>query len=218
MQQREATEEYALLMISRVERDTTLPAPVRTAARSLSLLLDDGPPLAVRRLKRIAEQVLPNLPRHPPDRALVRAVELPTYYRYHMDPRFQAFFRTVEDYRRFLDNDPAPAERLRQHLRPDPVLVPWRWSWLAPLDGLQGLSGRDISRALETGHEPPLVLFLFDHPQAALAGLEVREPCSLDSVLGDHEQWRPEGPVSGVGEFLDGDVPLAALTEILWRP
>ena len=61
-----------------------------------------------------------------------------------------------------------------------------------------------------------MVIFEFERDTLLALGLQVRRPNSLDSVLGPNYQWRESGLASGVPEYVDGNIPRAALSRITW--
>ncbi len=207
------TPNEALLLVNRVGQDRSLEERYRRRASRLLARVDE-PALVLRRLQQSAREALPTLPRTAPTAALVRAVTAGAFWQHHAQPVVRDSFLTGEDFARYVGTAPDPGDTLRHFLAPNPLLVEWQWSWLAELVHIRALTGTQISQALELNQSPPLVLFIFAREDLLREGVTVRKPNSLDSVLGPHLQWRAGGPLSGVREYVDGSVPLAALSTI----
>jgi hypothetical protein len=211
------TSDDARLLLSKVRRDRILEPRFRRRAQRL-LLHVDQPTLVLARLQRAAGEALPDLPRRAPTTDLARAVTADTFLRYHCRADFRDAFLSVDDFIAFMAAQPDKRSVLRSALSSNASIFPWSRSWLAEYAPLIGLSGHDASLVLELDKEPPLVLFVFRLGDMTRNDVTVRPPCSLDSVIAPNLQWRETGLVSGVPEYVDGDVPLAALTELEWRP
>jgi hypothetical protein len=211
------SEADAVLLVNKVAADSSLPRAVRQRARRL-LPRAGTPALVLNRLQEVAEDYVVTLPRVRPTVALTRAITVSTFWKHYCRADVRARFNTAEDLARYIGSDNDPAGVLRDFLDRMPYVVEWKRSWLAEARQLRGLSGRQVADALELGQDPPLVLLQFDLPHLLAQGVTVRKPCALDSTLGPNLQWRPGGPVSGLREYVDSDIPLAALTQLDWRP
>lgn len=205
-----------LAILDKVRRDRRLARADRTAAARLTAQAD-RPALVLERLQQRAYDRLPSFARDTPVCDLVRVVTVSTFLMYHAKPEIREAFTTSIDFALYVADSEKPSERLYECLSDAPILFHWTRSWLADARPLMRLDGRSISAALELEKEPPFVVFFFELPKLLAADVLVRTPNALDSVLGPNPQWRPGGPVSGVAEFVDGDVPRAALTRVEWR-
>lgn len=205
------------VMLQKVREDAALPRHLRDrAVRAAGDLTQSV--RALQRLQRLAENELPLIPRSQPTRGLSRVVSAGTFLRYHLEPEFREVFTTTDDFVRYVDSSADPNAELFAHLSPSPIAIPWQRSWLAPTRQIRGLSGNDLIRVLELGAdaEPPFVALHMPLDRLQGAGVLVRPPCSLDSVLGPNPQWSPTGLASGVDEFVDGDVPRDAVERVEW--
>ncbi len=209
--------ERALLFIDRVEEDAALAPPIRRAARSLRHLAIDSPALAMERLEAAALRYLPGVDRTPPETDLVRAVELRTFFEYHLDGTVKAAFRTAEDYRSFIEEEVDPDATLLSHLSNDPITIRWHHSWLTRETDIAGMNGIQTVRVLEMRQRPPLVVFQLSLADMLASGVTIRTPCSLDTVLGRHVLWRPSGLGGQAREYVDGDIPRSAVTSLEFR-
>jgi hypothetical protein len=206
------------VLVARVEADTSLDGPIRRGATAIKLLSVQEPAIALGRLKQVALDYLPGLPRELPSTDLCRVISVETFLLHHATAEVVAAFRTPDDYRRFLMTETDPVATLREHLSEVPTLIPWRFSWLTRDKDIARMNGEETVRALEVPSSPPLIIFHFDLADLLASGVTIRTPRSLDAVLQEHAQWRPEGLLSGAREYLDGDVPVSALTRLEWRP
>ncbi len=64
---------------------------------------------------------------------------------------------------------------------------------------------------------PPFVLFRLTPERMAAAGMRIRRPNALDAAASQQPQWNPAGLAIGA-EYVDLDVPIEAVEEILWKP
>ncbi|KAA1375973.1 hypothetical protein [Aeromicrobium fastidiosum] len=206
----------ARLLLEKVQADSSLAPSQRRRARQLRTA-STNPEIVLERLQRQAIEVLPTLDRRLPATSLCRAVTAAAFRTYHAKPEVKEAFLTSSDFVRYVESQGDKAGTLRDFLRDDSVLFPWQRSWLAEAHKLNGLDGAAVSQALELEKDPPFVIFHFEVQGMVDNGVLVRRPCSLDSVLGPNLQWRPTGLVSGIQEFVDGDVPVEALADLEWR-
>lgn len=205
----------ARLLVEKVRRDRTLDERYRRRAARLAPM-SDKPALVLARLQRTAREVLPGLPRRPPATDLARVVTAAVFLRYHALPEVREAFLSAEDFIRYVDAQPDKSTFLRQVQSKNEPLFPWDRSWMADWHAVRGLTGVDLDRALELDKRPPFVVFVFPRSACAAYDITVRRPCSLDSVLGPHLQWREGGPLSGLEEYVDGDLAAAAVSDLHW--
>lgn len=210
------TSVQVLSMIEKIESDGTLDNAQRSHARRLRATVAD-PALVLSRLQKQARAYLPRIARHVPTAALCRAVTAESFRMHLAKPEVREAFTTSADFLVYVHSFEDKSSALLEMLTPDIELFSWERSWLADSRKLRGLNGQELSLALELEKEPPFVLFNFEVEQLRSSGVLIRTPCSLDSVLGPNPQWRPGGPMSGIDEYVDGDVPFEALTNLEWR-
>lgn len=211
--------QIATELIALVESDHGLPPDVRQWASSLRDRVHSAPDLAIQRLEEEAHRMAEVLPCRRPNELLSKSLSLEAFYRYYLDSDIKDRFSTVEDYRRYLAVQPDIAEALRDTVKKDGVLVDARHSWLAPYGAIRDLTGAEIVEVLELPRaRPPLVVLVFRPPRDTFDEFWIRTPRATDAVPERHTGWRPGGLASGVPEFIDRDVPAAALGSVEWRP
>lgn len=207
-----ATEARELVRI--VSSDTGLPHAVRNRAADLTIVAEVNPDIALTRLAEVHRDVAPALPRVEPTVDYVRCLSIEVFWRFNLEPGRKAYFATAEDYRRAVEADPDPAERLLADLGPDP-LVPAANSWLVPKADVAGFTGPQIKSRLNMSQAPPYVLFVCSVARMIDAGVTVRVPRGVDAIPSGLLQWYPENVPH---ETIDGDLPRKALERIEWRP
>ncbi|HJQ07310.1 MAG TPA: hypothetical protein VJ872_17805 [Nocardioides sp.] len=213
----ELSSEQTAVILEKVRNDRGLAARVRTLAwRTASDV--SQPAQALRRLQTLAEETLPHEPRDTPTTGLSRVVTAGTFLRHHTRLAVREAFATTDDFVRFVETSDNPNQELADALTDDVTIFPWQRSWLAPTQQIKRLDGRALIAALELGSSvsPPLIRFNLPLRRMIDTGVMIRRPCSLDSVLGPNPQWSSSGLASGVEEFVDGDVPLAAVGSVEW--
>lgn len=211
------TDSEVLLYVEKIVSDPSLPAIERARVQRIRRSSSE-PAVAFRRLDRLARTYLEGLPRVAPTEQMCRGVSVDTLRAHTVRSDVRGIFTTGVDLARYLDAEADPAAALRGMLPESGVVVfPWAHSWLAPSAALRGLSAAEFSAALEIGIEPPFAVFHLSVADMRMHDVLIRTPCSFDSVPGRNKQWRPGGPASGVPEFVDGDVPVEAISEIEWR-
>lgn len=209
------TTDAARLLVEKVRRDNLLPPRYRRRAQQLAPLLH-SPALVLERLQGFAAEALPGLPRSSPTADLARVITAATFWRYHCRAEARAAFLTANDFVQAVNSESDAGRFLAQCLTDNEPLTSWQRSWLAEHRAVKGLSGRRVDRALELGKSPPFVMFVFSLADCRSHNITVRRPCSLDSVLGPNLQWNAAGLSSGLAEFVDGDLPRAAVSRIGW--
>lgn len=204
-------------MLEKVRGDRSLPVTIRSRAWKIAADVT-RPARSLQKLQGLAEETLPLVERELPTTGLTRIVSAGTFWKHHASNEVREAFTTVDDFVQYLITSDDPSGELHRMLAPDSPVIPWQRSWLAPTGRIRGLDGRSLIAALELGAdaEPPFVAFHLPLQQMIASGVLVRPPCSLDSVLGPNPQWSPTGLASGIDEFVDGDVPLAAVGHVEW--
>jgi hypothetical protein len=177
----------------------------------------DQPAILVSRLGKIAQRYLPTLGRAVPSTSLAKVLTADTYWRFYSKPEVRDAFLTSDDFVRYVDGQANPDLFLLEGLTGIDPLIAWERSWLTRAAPLRTLTSDETIRALEMTGNGPLVIFEFERADLVSSGVTIRNPCSLDAALGPHYQWRPEGPLSGLVEYIDGPIPHSALTRTVWR-
>lgn len=211
-----AERDLASALIRKVEADRTVPPAVRRLTTRVAGTYED-PILAIRRLQVEAVKHLPVMARRPARQPLARVVTAATFLRHYTSPSYRDAFSTPRDFVAFVASAEDAESVLMDALTTVDPLFSWRRSWLTPERSVAGRSAAALLGDLEMPGEPPVVIFKFSVTSMSATGVDVRPPCALDAVLGPNYQWRPGGPASGVDEFVDGNIPRAALTAIEWR-
>lgn len=194
--------------------DPDLDASPRAAISRLRPTAD--PALTMEKLQRVALLDWHNPPRHEPAFDLARVVMADTFFHFHLDPLLHSNFITARDFIAYVSSKGDPGSWLLQHLSPEPVVFAFNRSWLTPYDDIAGLAGDAISTALELEKDPPFVLFKLSAATLREASVSIRVPRALDAAPGPNFQWRQGGPLSGVREYVDGDIPRSCVTDIEW--
>ena len=206
----------ALTLIDKVRHDPSLSPLERRRAGELRRHAS-RPAVVLERLQREARTVLPRRPKQVSTVPLIRVVTAATFRSYLARPEVRESFTTTADFILFIDSQSDPDAVLMEALRQDPVVFPWERSWLAEESAVRGMGAVELNAALELDQNGPFVVFHFSVANMSAQGVTIREPCSLDSVIGPNLQWRPSGPLSGVREYVDDDIPRAAVTSLEWR-
>ena len=206
-----ATQARELIRI--VRDDPGLPVPVRRDAGKLAALGAFNPDLALERLDELRLTAIPHLPMDPPAVDYVRCLSVEVFWRFNLDVAIKGLFVTPEDYRRFIETDPDPTERLAEHLGPQ-LIVPAANSWLIPASRIAGLSGAQAKVLLNFEQQPPYVVMMFSVARLTSSGVQVREPRGVDAIPSRLIQWSPDNVPD---ERIDRDVPRSALERIEWR-
>lgn len=204
--------DLALWMIGVISRDTALPLTLRRSAERLSGLALKQPDIAIARLDSLSRDYTDKAEYQAPAQQLAKCVSVESFWSHYIDDRVKVYFPTAEDYRRLVDTDPG---RLLGDLRRSDPLISKEHSWLAPYAALAGADGTALVGLLELRARPPLVLLLLGDPPHP--NVRVRTPRATDAVIGKLAQWRLGGPASGVAEFIDHDIPRAAIATAEWR-
>ncbi len=212
----QADRDLAGMLRSKVAKDPVLPERLRRLGQRTGPEYDD-PVLALLRLQEEALVFLQQLERRPSRQPLARLLTASTYLRWYTKPEYRDAFQTPEDFIAYVDTTAQPNETLRQTLTVSSPLFSWHRSWLTSERHIARKDGAQLLHDLEMPGEPPVIICHFSLDSLARAGVDVRLPCSLDAVLGPHYQWRPGGLASGADEFIDGNIPLEALSYLEWR-
>lgn len=202
--------------LSRItSKDRGLDSSVQARAADCELLCAQNKSLiAMRRLTELHEEVAPNLPTTTPDVDYARCISLLAFWRYNLTPAIKKRFRVYEPYKRLIEDEVNPDALLTRHLGSDPI-VKAKDSWLIPAQEIVGMAAEQVKHRLKITADPPYVVMIFPKAKMQSVGLEVRRPCSIDTIPRRLTHWR-QGDVPD--ERIDRDIPRAALGRLEWRP
>jgi hypothetical protein len=207
-----------LILISRVVADHNLNREVRREAEGLLPLIDQNPALAETRLEALYNRVVPALLTHPPTEDLCRCVPIRSFFLYHVTDDARSDYRDSIDFGQEVAARPDPARFLKTLLRRDAPLFRAAHSWMVGYSGVQHLDGVEIKRALALNDtHPPYVIFLMTREKLLAAGVGVRPSTALDAVPAGITYWDADGLPTGLDEYVDRDIPYAALERLEWR-
>lgn len=167
----------------------TCPPRLRRLLPRLRRIAMDSPPRAIEVLRERARPVLHALPRQPPSGTLYRVQSLEVFHFHCTRERFRVLDALT--FRRLVNKAGDPGKFLLSTIDVHRTLFPWDHSWMVATD----------SSILD----------------ATAARVTVRPPNAADAALGGHVSWRP-GDVPAGSEYVDWDVPGAAVEEVRWKP
>lgn len=202
--------------LSRItSKDRGLDSSIQARAAYCELLCAQNRSLiAMQRLTELYEEVAPNLPTTTPDADYARCISLLAFWRHNLATAIKKGFRVYEPYKRLIENAANPETLLTGHLGADPI-VKAENSWLIPAQEIIDMTSEQIKRRLKITADPPYVVMIFPKAKMQSVGLEVRQPCSIDTIPRHLIHWR-QGDVPD--ERIDRDIPRAALGRLEWRP
>ena len=208
--------EEVLTKIDYIAAARALPRALRKRCESLRPISYESPALADDYLRRFLETYLNGLSYAVPPGVLYRASSLQTFQDHCVVPEWDS---TAIDHLTFAQTVAAsadPSSFLHGVMRKDAVF-PAIHSWLVhPVTSIEKLTGRALADALKTQQDPPFALARISRADAVAFGVEVRVPTAADAVLGNHMRyWNAAGIPAG-HEYLDRDVPGAAVEAVLW--
>lgn len=211
--------ELARVLVDLVIRDDNLPEPLRLRVAQLEDLVDQHPDLAIAHLEQEASQYAAWAHYTQPRARLMKAVSVDSLWQHYIDDQVKANFPDPEGYRRYLDWLPDAAGQVEQDLKASDALIPAPYSWLAPYADTVDRSAWELIVDLELAPStrPPLVLLVLRNTGLETLGIGVREPRATDAVPGRQIQWRPTGLDSEIDEFIDRDIPVAAIERVELR-
>lgn len=203
-------------IIAKIE-GSDVPEEVRQEVRHVATLADRNPAWAADRLRRIASPYLSTLPYRKASHDLYRCVPVQTVHRHMTDAAWQAISPLA--YRRRAEAAADPAAFVRSTIPPRKVIFPSLNSWLIDASSVRTMNASELHDRLELGadRQPPFVLFHLTVQLMAANGVEIREPTVLDAAAGGQFRWSPAGLSIGA-EYVDRDVPIEAVEEVLWKP
>lgn len=202
--------------LSRItSKDQGLDSSVQARAAHCELLCAQNKSLiAMQRLTELYEEVAPNLQTTTPDVDYARCISLLAFWRHNLAPAIKKGFRVYEHYKRLIEDAVNPETLLTDHLGDD-LIVKAENSWLIPAQEIVSMTAEQTKRRLKITADPPYVVMIFPKAKMQYAGLEVRQPCSIDTIPRRLTHWR-QGDVPD--ERIDRDIPRAALGRLEWRP
>lgn len=202
--------------LSRItSKDRGLGSSVQARAADCELLCAQNKSIiAMQRLKELYEEVAPNLPTTTPDVDYARCISLFAFWRHNLAPAIKKRFRRYAPYKSLIEAAVNPEAILTSHLGTDPI-VKAEFSWLIPAQEIVDMTADQVKRRIKIKADPPYVVMIFPKVKMQSFGLEVRQPCSIDTIPGRSTHWR-QGDVPD--EKIDHDIPRAALGRLEWRP
>jgi len=208
--------EELLTKIDYITAAGALPSALKKKCESLRPISYGSPALADDYLQEILETHVKGLSCAVPPGVLYRASSLQTFQDHCVIPAWDS---TAIDHLTFAQTVAAsadPSAFLHGVMRRDTVF-PAIHSWLVhPTTAIEKLSGRQLADVLKIRQDPPFALARITQADAAAFGVEVRSPTAADAVLGNHiRYWNAAGIPAGQ-EYLDRDVPGAAVEAVLW--
>lgn len=211
------TQELVERLISLIEDDRTLDEAVRRRAGGLRDLAARNPDAALEGLDELAADVVPGLAVGVASEDLAKCVGIEKFWQHYLRLDVKAFVSPTT-YRLDVERSAEPGVRLLADVCDDPILLRAKNSWLVRLADLVGVAGSELGRLLTIRSTPPYSIFLFPLHLLIAHHVQVRQPRAVDAIPHRLDEWRPGGLPSGVPEFIDQDVPHAALGSIEWRP
>lgn len=152
-----------------------------------------------------------------PESDLFKVVTLGNVHRYMVGEDWRA-----ADFRAFLAAvlaEDEPARFVRSLIEPGRVVFPPEHSWMIAAPEVLRLSSRGLKSQLElrSDQDPPYVIFHLSLPRLLATGVMVRRPNALDAAAAAQPQWNPAGLQLGQ-EYLDREVPIEAVEDLIWKP
>ena len=219
MQSPDTNTDVVELLLARVRADTRLDARVRARAESLMSLTQRAPSLAEASLRELHRSTVATLPLRAATTDMCRCVSAENFFLFHLRDEARGLFRDSRDFLAYIAGLSDPSQELRRLLSPLDPLFRRDHTWMAPCSSLAGLDGKALRRALALrGSAPPYVVFVMSLERLAGEHVSVRRSTALDAVPAGLTYWNPDGLPTGIEEFVDADIPIAALEDIEWRP
>ncbi|MCY4492344.1 MAG: hypothetical protein OXB92_00620 [Acidimicrobiaceae bacterium] len=211
-----AGNEELLAKIDYITAARALPPSLKKKCDSLRPISYESPALADDYLQEILETYVNGLTLASPPGVLYRASSLQTFQDHCVVPAWDSTAIDHVTFARMVAASANPSSFLHGVMRQDTVF-PAIHSWLvSPNTEIEKLSGRKLAEALKIRQEPPFALARISRAHALAFGVEVRVPTAADAVLGNHVRyWNAAGIPAGQ-EYLDRDVPGAAIEAVLW--
>ena len=208
--------EVLAIMLAKIEHET-LPRAVSRAVHRAEARILESPGWVSEEIKRIAAEQAATLPTEVPTRDLFRCVPASTVQRHMASDEWR---RTSPDaYRRAATASGDPASFVRSTIPSGTVVFPADRSWLIDAAGVVDLSSDELQDRLEMrpDRRPPFLVFHLTPERMVAAGVRIRRPNALDAAASQQPQWTPAGLAIGT-EYVDLDVRIEAVEEILWKP
>jgi hypothetical protein len=205
-----------MILASKVDSDRSLDRAVRAEAQEIQALAASNPDRAESRLLDLAERTAPSLARVAPAADLCRCLPLETFWARHLDPDVRAFFPDWKDYAQHLTTG-DPELLLRRELAAKDPLFSAKHSWLVQCADIRGLDSNALKRVLALRGDPPYVVFEFALPELLATAVTIRKPRAVDAIPAHLVEWDPNGLPTGLAEFIDSEIPVAAVSRVRWQ-
>jgi len=195
----------------------SLPESLRRRVRVAASRISESPGWVLEELAAIAADYSAALNYFRPDRDLYRCVPVPTVQR-HMASDEWALISPLAYIQRAMSWD-DPGQFVRTTIPAGTVVFPSARSWLIDAPSLPRLTSEELVAHLELrpDRRPPFALFWLTPAGMAREAVHIRLPNALDAAASQQPQWSPAGLTVGT-EYVDRDVTIEAIEEILWKP
>lgn len=202
-------------MLDKIEHDASLPAAARQTAVALRPLALGSPAFVQHEIGKLWRTISGSLACNAPATDLYRCVTANAVQKHMARDPWPAAAEGLFA----LAVDPAdPSGWIRAQIEPGTTIFPALRSWLLAADiGALDAAALHTQLELRPDVHPPFVLFRLSLALMAAGAVAVRLPNALDAAAGGQPQWNPAGLAIGP-EYVDRDVPIEAVEEILWRP
>lgn len=203
-------------MFAKIDHEP-LPEVTRRAVQRAETKISESPGWALEEIKRIAAERAAALPKAVPTKDLFRCVPASTVQRHMAGDEWRSI--NPDAYLQAAGDSGDPASFIRSTIPDNKVIFPADRSWLIDAPSLVGLATDELRDRLELRPDsrPPFVIFRLTPGRMKVAGVRVRKPSALDAAASQQPQWTPTGLAIGA-EYVDLDVPIEAVEEILWKP
>jgi hypothetical protein len=197
-----------------INADTALPEEARRSFEALRPALAANPEFALEHIDILARETARRLDRLPPESDLARCVGLEAFLRFHATDAVRRSFPNPAAFTSYVLNAPDPSSALDAALSASEPLFPAEHSWLVEAPAIDGLDGMQLRQLLRIRPNPPYVAFVLGLAEMIELGVSVRPARAVDAIPERLYEWSPEGLPGGQREFLDGNVPRAALSTV----
>lgn len=203
-------------MLAKIEHEA-LPEAAKRAVHRAEARITESPGWVLEEIKRIAAELAATLPTEAPSNDLFRCVPASTVQRHMANDEWRS--TSPEAYLRAATASGEPGAFIRSTIPAGKVIFPADRSWLIDAPIVVDLESDELRDRLEMrpDRRPPFVVFCLTSGRMAAAGVRTRRPNALDAAASQQPQWNPAGLAVGT-EYVDLDVPIEAVEEILWKP
>jgi hypothetical protein len=203
-------------MLAKIQHEP-LPEATKRAVRHAEARISESPGWVLEEIRRITGKHAATLPTEIPFHDLFRCVPASTVQRHMASDEWRS--TSADAYIQAATSSGEPGAFVRSTIPPGKVIFPAERSWLIEAPMLVDLESDELRERLEMrpDRRPPFVLFHLTPQRMAAVGVRIRRPNALDAAASQQPQWNPAGLAVGA-EYVDLDVPIEAVEEILWKP